>query len=427
MSVTLTIAMEEAEKCLNCKNPGCMQGCPVQTPIPRIIREFKAGNLELAGKMLADNNPMTTVCCLVCDHERQCEGHCVLGKKGAPVHFSVIEDYVSTSYLQIYMPQRAEPVGRQIAVIGAGPAGITVATILAGYGYEITIFDDNAKIGGVMRYGIPKFRLPDAVLDAILEKKLKPLGIHYRPNTTVGQEIAVEDLIRDGYEAVFAGAGLWEPRTLGIVGETLPHVSYGFQYLQNPENYYSGKNVAIIGVGNSAIDCARTAVRQGAQSVTCYARRDKITASRAERESAGLEGISFVFCHKPVRITRQGIEFALTQQGEDGSFQERACPHEFCEADQVIICAGQISAFNLHGTGKSEVVKDHVNLKVDENGMTDFPGIFAGGDMTGGNLTVAQAVADAQKAAEGIHRYLSGADRASSDDRPYMKPMETDT
>lgn len=362
--------------------------------------------LEEAGKMLADNNPLSTVCCRVCNHELQCQGHCVLAKTGSPVHFSVIEDYISTNYTEICEYRKPEQNGKKVAVIGAGPAGITVATILAQKGYDITIFDDQGQIGGVMRYCIPKFRLPDSILDSIMERRLKPLGVKYRPNTAIGEEIAMEDLFRDGYEAAFAGAGLWRPRTLGITGEALPHVSYGFKYLQCPTSYPTGKKVAIIGVGNSAIDCARTAIRQGAEHVTCYARRDKVTASLSESKSANLEGIEFVFCHKPVAIGPDSIEFAITKQQADGSFEETDAPHIFCEADQVIICAGQVSRYNVHGLGTSENMWDHTNMKVDENGMTEFPGIFAGGDMTGGNLTVAQAVEDAKRAAFGIDRFL---------------------
>lgn len=409
MAVTLKVALDEANRCLGCKNPMCMQGCPVHTPIPEVIKKFKEGKVEEAGKMLADNNPMTNVCCLVCDHEKQCEGNCVLGKKGAPVHFSIIEDYISTEYVQLadYAKERPEWNGKKVAVIGAGPAGMTVAINLAKKGYKVDMFDSNAKVGGVMRYCIPKFRLPDEVLDNIKEKKLTPLGVSHRPNTTVGEEVSIEDFFRDGYEAVFAGAGLWRPRKLNITGESLAHVSYGFQYLQSPEEYIAGKNVAIIGVGNSAIDCARTAIRRGAKKVTCYARRDLITASTSESDSATHEGIEFVFCHRPVAITDNQIEFAITEKTEEGRFVDADCEHEFCDADQVIICAGQLSRFNLNAVGESNDMRDHVALAVDENCMTAFPGIFAGGDMTVGNLTVAQAVAEAKVAAEGIHRFLS--------------------
>ncbi len=406
MAVTLKVALDEANRCLGCKNPQCMQGCPIHTPIPEVIKMFKEGKVEEAGKILADHNPMTTICCLVCDHEKQCEGNCILGKKATPVHFSMIEDYISTQYAQLVNYRKPEWNGKRICVIGAGPAGMTVAINLAKLGYKVDILDSNAKVGGVMRYCIPKFRLPDEVMDTILEKTMKPLGITVRPNTTVGEEVSIEDLFRDGYDAIFAGAGLWRPRKLGIKGESYAHVCYGFQYLQSPESYIEGKNVAVIGVGNSAIDCARTAIRRGAKKVTCYARRDGITASRTESLSATHEGIEFVFCHRPVEIYDDKIEFAITEKQEDGRFVDAACEHEFCEADQVIICAGQLSRFNLASKGESNDMRDHVGLAVDENCMTDFPGIFAGGDMTVGNLTVVHAVEDAKIAADAIHRYV---------------------
>lgn len=407
MAVTLKIALDEANRCLGCKHPTCMQGCPVHTLIPHVIKLFKDGKVNEAGKILADNNPMTNICCLVCDHEKQCEGNCVLGKKGMPIHFSMIEDYISTQYMQFVKYEEPDWNGKRIAVVGAGPSGLTVAINLAKMGYKVDILDANAKIGGVMRYCIPKFRLSDDVLDNIMEKVLKPLGITVRPNTTVGEEVSVEDFFRDGYDAVFAGAGLWRPRKLEIKGEAYPHVCYGFQYLQSPENYAAGENVAVIGVGNSAIDCARTAMRRGAGKVTCYARRDGITASSAERMAAENEGIEFVFCHRPVEIYHQKIEFALTEKQEDGTFLDSAKSHEFCDADQVIICAGQISRFNLSSKHDSNDMKDFMSLDVDENCMTAFPGIFAGGDMTEGRMTVVHAVADAKIATEGIHHFCS--------------------
>ena len=178
--------MDEANRCLQCKKPQCQKGCPIGTNIPEAIRLLKENKLNEAGWMLFENNPLTTVCSLVCNHEKQCEGHCVLGKKGAPVHFSVIENYISSTYANQMTKGPAPSNGMRVAIIGSGPAGITIAIILARYGYQVTIFEGKDKIGGVLRYGIPEFRLPKSVLDDIEYRHLELKGIKVRPNTTIG-------------------------------------------------------------------------------------------------------------------------------------------------------------------------------------------------------------------------------------------------
>ena len=195
--------IEEAQRCLNCKVPQCQKGCPIHTPIPKAIRLMLDGKLDEAGRMLFENNPLTTVCSLVCDHENQCEGHCVLGRKGAPVHFSVIENYISTTYANKMVQGPAPSNGMRVAIIGSGPAGLTIAVLLARKGYQVTIFDGKDKIGGVLRYGIPAYRLPKSVLDDFEYHHLQLKGIRFRPNTTIGASIGIDDLFRDGYKAIF--------------------------------------------------------------------------------------------------------------------------------------------------------------------------------------------------------------------------------
>ena len=195
--------MDEANRCLQCKVPQCQKGCPINTNIPMAIRLLKENKLNEAGKMLFENNPLTTVCSLICNHENQCEGHCVLGRKGAPVHFSTIENYISSTYAN-QMTEGPKPSnGMRVAIIGSGPAGITIAIILARYGYQVTIFEGKDKIGGVLRYGIPEFRLPKTVLDDIEYRHLALKGIKIRPNTTIGGAIGIDDLFRDGYKSIF--------------------------------------------------------------------------------------------------------------------------------------------------------------------------------------------------------------------------------
>ena len=296
--------MEEANRCLGCKKPRCQEGCPIHTNIPEVIRLLKAGKLNEAGWMLFENNPLTTVCSLVCNHEKQCEGHCVRGIKDVPVHFSVIESYISSTYANQMVKGPAPSNGRKAAVIGAGPAGLTIAIILARYGYGVTIFDSRDKIGGVLRYGIPDFRLPDSVLDDMAYRHLELKGIQFRPNTYIGSAITIDDLFRDGYQSVFVGAGLWKPRKLNIRGESLGHVTYAINYLASPGAFRLGERIMVIGTGNSAMDCARTAIRHGARYVSCVNLTDTLTASQYESSYAKLEGVDFSITSAPWRSGR---------------------------------------------------------------------------------------------------------------------------
>lgn len=333
--------MDEAARCLGCKKPRCQEGCPIGTNIPEVIRLLKEGKLDEAGWMLFENNPLTTVCSLVCNHESQCEGHCIRGIKEAPVHFSIIENYISTTYANKMVKGPAPSNGRRAAVIGAGPAGLTIAIILARYGYQVTIFDGRDKIGGVMRYGIPDFRLPDAVLDDIAYRHLELKGIKFRPNTYIGNTLTIDDLFRDGYESVFVGAGLWRPNRLNIKGESLGHVSYAINYLANPDAFHLGERVVVIGTGNSAMDCARTAIRKGARHVVCVARGDTIGASQYETSYAKLEGVDFLMNKATLEIRDDGVVLADNQKREDGSTVTVEGTEKLYPCDSVIIAVSQ--------------------------------------------------------------------------------------
>ena len=262
--------MNEANRCLGCKVPQCQKGCPINTPIPEVIRLLKDNKLDEAGRMLFENNPLTTVCSIVCNHEKQCEGHCVLGIKGAPVHFSTIENYISSTYASKMVQGPHPSNGKKVAIVGSGPAGITIAILMARYGYDVTIFEGRDQIGGVLRYGIPEFRLPKSVIDDIQYRHLEMKKIKIRPNTRIGHAITVDDLFRDGYKAVFIGTGVWKPNALHIKGETFGHVHFGINYLNNPDAYKLGDKVIVIGAGNAAMDVARTALRKGARELTCF-------------------------------------------------------------------------------------------------------------------------------------------------------------
>lgn len=398
--------MDEAARCLGCKKPRCQEGCPIGTNIPEVIRLLKEGKLDEAGWMLFENNPLTTVCSLVCNHESQCEGHCIRGIKEAPVHFSIIENYISTTYANKMVKGPAPSNGRRAAVIGAGPAGLTIAIILARYGYQVTIFDGRDKIGGVMRYGIPDFRLPDAVLDDIAYRHLELKGIKFRPNTYIGNTLTIDDLFRDGYESVFVGAGLWRPNRLNIKGESLGHVSYAINYLANPDAFHLGERVVVIGTGNSAMDCARTAIRKGARHVVCVARGNTIGASQYETNYAKLEGVDFLMNKATLEIRDDGVVLADNQKREDGSTVTVEGTEKLYPCDSVIIAVSQGAESNLVQTTRGIDTTGKGLLAVDEDGRTSRPGVFAAGDAVNGARTVVEAVANGKRVAEAMHAYM---------------------
>ena len=398
--------MEEANRCLGCKKPRCQEGCPIHTNIPEVIRLLKENKLNEAGWMLFENNPLTTVCSLVCNHEKQCEGHCIQGIKGAPVHFSVIENYISTTYANQMVKGPAPSNGRKVAIIGAGPAGLTIAVVLARKGYEVTIFDSKDKIGGVMRYGIPDFRLPDAVLDDFAYRHLELKGIRFRPNTAIGGAIGLDDLFRDGYQSIFVGAGLWRPKTLHIRGETLGHVAFAINYLAAPSAFRLGERVIVIGSGNSAMDCARTAIRQGARYVTVFNRRDKIAASQYESSYAKLEGVEFEMMKSPMEILDNGVVFADNEFDENGKLHPIPGSEKLYPCTGVIVAVSQELGINIINSTKGIEKENSGIIAVDEEGHTSRPGVFAAGDVAHGASTVVQAVATGKLVAEAMHEYM---------------------
>lgn len=397
--------IDEANRCLNCKKPMCQKGCPVHTPIPHIIQMFKENQVMEAGKELFENNPMSVICSIVCNHEQQCAGNCVLGRKGTPVHFSSIENYISDTYLDRMEIPKVQKKGKKVAVIGADPAGITAAVILAKAGYDMTIFEWKDKIGGIMQYGIPEFRLPKSILDRY-QKRLLEMGIKIRPNTTIGAVLKIDDLLRDGYASIFVGTGVWKARNLGIHGECLGNVQFGIDYLANPSGYQLGENVAVIGMGNAAMDVARTALRNGARHVILYARGTRAAASSHEISYAQLDGAEFVFGKEIRRITEKGPVFSnsiLDENGKAIGFEEE---EEQVEADSTIISISQGPRRKLIRTTVGLEGSDRGLLIVDENGMTTKPGVFAAGDVTTGSKTVVHAVEGAKIAAMGMIRYM---------------------
>lgn len=402
--------IDESNRCLNCKNPLCRKGCPINTPIPQMIAAFKAGELNKAGEMLFENNPMSLICSLVCNHERQCEGHCILGKKGQPVHVSSIENYISDTYLDKMKLECKPKNGKKVAVIGAGPAGITISILLAKEGYAVTIFDAKDKIGGVLQYGIPAFRLPKSILDRY-KKKLTQIGVKIRPNTAIGTALEIKDLLRDGYQSIFIGTGVWKPKTLGIKGETLGDVHFAIDYLANPDAFDLGEKVAIIGMGNSAMDVARTALRNGASDVTLYARGFKSSASNHEMEYTKLDGAKFEYGKQIIEINDDGPVFKQSLTDEDGNIVGLSEETEQVYVDATIISASQGPKSKLVNTTEGLKASEKGLLMTDDNGETTIEGIFASGDVVLGAKTVVEAAAYSKRVAQAMHEYMQSKDK----------------
>lgn len=397
--------INEARRCLKCKKPLCrIKGCPVQTDIPEMIRLFLDGKINEAGEMLFENNPMSIICSLVCDHEAQCEGNCIQGRKGSPVHISSIEHYISNAYFDRIRLDRAPSTGQTVAVIGAGPAGITVAVKLAKKGYDVTIFERMEKIGGMMRYGIPSFRLPLTILDRYA-KKLREFGICIRPNQTIGGIITLDTIFDDGHDAIFIGSGVWRPRSLGVKGESLGNCHYAVDYLQNPDSFELGDRVAIIGAGNSAMDAARTAIRKGSRYVTVYTRSPKVAASRHEFEYAQADGVEFDFCQGIEAITKEGPKLRRRHFDEEGNLTGEDEPILY-PADSTIIAVSQAPRDTIVRTTTGVETNSKGLVEVDENGATTRPGVFSAGDVVLGPCNVVQVVSDAKHVAEAMDAYL---------------------
>ncbi len=398
--------LDEANRCLQCKNPTCQKGCPINTPIPEVIRLLKSNQLDEAGKILFLNNPLTTVCSLICNHEKQCEGNCILGNKGTPVHFSAIENYISSAYAPKMVKGPANSNGKRVAIVGSGPAGLTIAIILARYGYQVTIFESKDKIGGVLRYGIPEFRLPKSVLDDLQFRHLDLKGIKIRPNIRIGDAISVDDLFRDGYKAIFIGTGVWKANTLKIKGETFGNVHYAIHYLNNPNVYKLGENVNIIGAGNAAIDVARTAIRNGSQNVTCFSLTKDVSASDYEYKYAKLEGIKFEFNKKTVEILDNGVVFMDVTEEENGNLNEIKNSNKLYTSNSVIIAISQGPRNVIVNSTYGLEVNKRGLIIADEYGNTSRPGIFASGDVVNGSRTVVEAVARSKIVAETMNKYM---------------------
>lgn len=392
--------INSAQTCLDCKKPRCQTGCPVGTPIAEMIRLFLSGNIKEAGEKVFENNPLSIICSLVCPHEKHCEGHCILNKKSIPVNVGGIENYISTYYMNYREFEKPTPNGRNLAIIGSGPAGISLAMMMAMKGYHVTMYEGNEQIGGVLRYGIPDFRLDKTILDKI-EVNLKKLGVKIRKNIMIGKHITLDDMQRDGFDAIFIGTGVWAPKKLGIKGESLGNVHFAIDYLKTPKAYELGKKVVVIGAGNVAMDVARTVIRNGANDVSIMYRKgeEDMPAEKIEKDHAKIDGVKFKLHSLPLELTEKGIRYITTNQEVN-----EEC---FEEADSILVAISQ--------TARDLIVKNNTGLSLgengllqsDENGITARRGVFASGDVVTGARTVVEAVAFSKRVAISIEEFIS--------------------
>ena len=427
-------AMDEATRCLHCKNAKCIQGCPVSINIPDFIAAVKEGEFEKAYQVIGQSSALPAVCGRVCPQESQCEGKCIRGIKGEPVSIGKLERFVADWAKENGIkPETAkEKNGKKVAVIGAGPAGLTCAGDLAKLGYEVKIFEALHKAGGVLAYGIPEFRLPKSkVVDAEVEN-VKSLGVEIETNVIIGKSITVDELLQDeGYEAVFIGSGAGLPMFMGIPGETANGVMSANEFLTRNnlmkaylEEYDTpirkGKKVAVVGGGNVAMDAARTALRLGADVHIIYRRSEaELPARKEEVHHAKEEGINFELLTNPKEILVddngwvKGIRCIRMELGEpDASGRRR--PIEVpgsvfdIDVDTVIMSLGTSPNPLISSTTYGlDVNKRKCIIADEETGKTTKDGVYAGGDAVTGAATVILAMGAGKAAAKGIHEYLS--------------------
>ena len=429
LGYTLEMAQEEASRCIHCKNQPCVSGCPVSVKIPEFIQFIVDGDLDAAYEKIAETNNLPAICGRVCPQENQCEGVCTRGIKHEPVGIGRLERFVADYHnnKKYKKPVEVYANKEKVAVVGAGPSGLTAAADLAKLGYKVTLFDAFHTAGGVLMYGIPEFRLPKKLVNTEL-KNVIDLGVKLQTNTIVGRSLSIEDLYDQGYEAIYIASGAGLPKFLGIPGENLNGVysanefltrmnlmkAYKFPEYDTP--VHVGKKVCIVGGGNVAMDAARSAKRLGADVTVVYRRSfDEMPARAEESHHAIEEGINFMNLHNPVEIIGENgwvkaVKVEKMELGEaDASGRRRPLPtgeYEEVEFESVIVSIGQSPNPLIKDTNPDIETESWGGIIIDDTTMTTKDGVFAGGDAVSGAATVILAMGAGKKAAENIDKYI---------------------
>ena len=432
---TEEMAIDEAQRCLNCKNKPCMEGCPVSVKIPEFLSFMKGGDFEGAYQKIKETNALPAVCGRVCPQEKQCESKCVRGIKGEPVGIGRLERFAA-DYHMAHVEDKIEVPewnGKKVAVVGSGPSGLTVAGDLAKLGYKVTVYEAFHTAGGVLMYGIPEFRLPKDIVQKEITN-LKKMGVDIQTNVIIGRTLTVDELFNDmGYDAVYIGSGAGLPRFMGIEGESLNGVysanefltrinlMKGYKFPDYDTPVYVGKNVAVLGGGNVAMDAARSAKRLGAENVYIVYRRGKeeLPARKEEVEHAEQEGIEFRLLENPTKILGNedgwvtGMEVIKMELGEpDESGRRRpveiAGSEEVLDIDTVVVAIGQTPNPLIRQTTDGLETNKRGCIIADENGLTTKEKVYAGGDVVTGAATVILAMGAGKKAALAIDKELMG-------------------
>lgn len=432
LGYTAELAQAEAERCLQCKKPLCREGCPVEIDIPAFIKLLRDGDVLGAAKKIKEKSALPAICGRVCPQEKQCECHCVLNKMGQPVAIGRLERYAA-DYERESGAVKAPEITRKgikVAVVGAGPSGLTAAGDLALNGYEVTVFEALHKEGGVLVYGIPEFRLPKDIVASEVEY-IKSLGVEFVRNVIIGKTLSIDDLFEDGYKAVFIGSGAGAPQFMNIPGENLNGVYSANEFLtrvnlmkaykfpESPTPVYVGKNIAVVGGGNVAMDAARTSLRLGADNVWLVYRRSdaEMPARREEIEHAREEGVQFHLLTNPVSIEGEndwvkGLECIQMELGEpDASGRRRPVAIEgsnfVLPADMVIMALGnKPNPLVPNTTPGLNITKKGTIIVEEETGLSSREGVYAGGDIVTGAATVISAMGAGKRAAKAICEYL---------------------
>ena len=432
LGFTEHLALLEAQRCLACKRATCIDGCPVMVDIPTFIAQIEHGDLPAAARTLFGDNALPAVTGRVCPQEHQCEAECIRGRKGAPVAIGHLERFVA-DWARGHMgddPNTAEPTGKKVAIVGAGPGGLTAAGELARRGHEVTVYEALHAPGGVLTYGIPEFRLPNDIVNHEV-RRLEALGVHFQCNVVIGRTFTLDEL-RERFDAVFISVGAGLPVFLDIPGEGLKGVYSANEYLTrvNLMQAYAfpdadtpvlhGKSVVVVGGGNVAIDAVRTARRLGAEQATIVYRRGRteMPARVEEVDHAEQEGISFDFQVSPLAIEGDanrwvtGLRCVDTELGEpDASGRRAPVPIEGSErvipCDTIVVAVGTRANPLLTSSSPDLALTTRGYLAADEHGMTNLPGVFAGGDIVRGSATVILAMGDGKRIAGTIDDYLN--------------------